>query len=153
MSNYTPLHIHTDYSNPTTILDSVTKPQHYIDTAREWGMTALAFTERGNIYGWRKKKDAVEAAGMKYIHAMEAYVTANPGEGVRDNYHCVLIARNKEGVFELNRLFSRSFNKDDGHFYYTPRITMDELFTTSKNIIVTSACIGGLLGEKAELSV
>ena len=51
MSNYTPLHIHTDYSNPTTILDSVTKPQHYIDTAREWGMTALAFTEHGNIYG------------------------------------------------------------------------------------------------------
>ena len=150
MSNYTPLHIHTDYSNPTTILDSVAKPQHYIDAAREWGMTALAFTEHGNIYGWRKKKDAVEAAGMKYIHAMEAYVTASPGEGVRDNYHCVLIARNKEGVFELNRLFSRSFNKDDGHFYYTPRITMDELFTTSKNIIVTSACIGGLLGEKAE---
>lgn len=63
----------------------------------------------------------------------------------RDNYHCVLIARNLSGVNELNKLSSIAFKKDDGHFYYHPRISLDELINTSENIIVTSACIGGIL--------
>ena len=38
---------------------------------------------------------------------------------VRDNYHCVLIAKNYEGVKELNTLSSKAFVRD-GHFYYQP---------------------------------
>lgn len=64
---------------------------------------------------------------------------------VRDNYHCVLIAKNYDGVLELNYLSSKAFNKQDGHFYYAPRISLDELINTSDNIIVTTACIGGIL--------
>lgn len=64
---------------------------------------------------------------------------------IRDNYHVVLIARNYDGVRELNELSSKAFNKNDGHFYYNPRITLDELINTSDNILVTSACMGGLL--------
>ena len=45
----------------------------------------------------------------------------------RDNYHCVLIAKNYDGVIELNELSSRAF-KRDGHFYYNPRISFEELF-------------------------
>ena len=63
---------------------------------------------------------------------------------IRDNLHCVLIAKNYDGVLELNTLSSKAFNKEDGHFYYAPRITLDELFNTSDNIIITTACIGGL---------
>jgi len=63
---------------------------------------------------------------------------------VRDNLHCILIAKNYDGVLELNTLSSKAFNKEDGHFYYVPRITLDELFNTSDNIIVTTACIGGI---------
>ena len=64
---------------------------------------------------------------------------------VRDNYHVILIAKNYDGVCELNELSSRAFNKEDGHFYYAPRITIDELINTSDNILVTTACIGGAL--------
>ena len=64
---------------------------------------------------------------------------------IRDNYHVVLIAKNYDGVCELNELSSKAFNKDDGHFYYAPRITMEELFNTSDNILVTTACLGGAL--------
>jgi len=63
---------------------------------------------------------------------------------VRDNLHCILIAKNYDGVLELNTLSSKAFNKEDGHFYYVPRITLDELFNTSDNIIITTACIGGV---------
>ena len=64
----------------------------------------------------------------------------------RDNYHCVLIAKNYDGVVELNELSSRAFVRD-GHFYYNPRISFDELISTSDNIIICTACIGGILAS------
>lgn len=93
---------------------------------------------------------AIEAAGMKYLHGVECYLTASLDEKVRDNYHCVLIARNYDGFLELNKLVSASFNRKDNHFYYTPRVSFDELFKTSDNIIVTTACVGGVLGKADE---
>lgn len=68
---------------------------------------------------------------------------------IRDNYHCVLIAKNYEGVKELNQLSSKAFLRD-GHFYYTPRISFDELINTSDNIIISTACIGGILAKGNE---
>ena len=84
---------------------------------------------------------------MKYIHAEEFYITEkiDVDNLVRDNYHCILIAKNYDGVKEINKLSSKSFYRD-GHFYYQPRITFDELINTSDNIIITTACIGGILG-------
>lgn len=156
MANYTITHIHTMLSNGVTNIDSVTSFDQYIERAKECGMTALAFTEHGSVFEWVNKKKHVEKAGMKYIHAIEAYVTESiaPNEDgtptkVKDNYHCCLYARNYDGVLELNKLSSKSFNREDGHFYYYPRITFDELINTSDNIIVTTACLGGIL-NKAE---
>ena len=150
---YLVYHLHTQLSSLITNIDSVNSFNDYIKRAKEYGMTALAFSEHGNVYEWKHKKDAVEKAGMKYIHAIEAYITEKPfwenedGENVkrRDNYHCVLIAKNYEGVKEINELSSRAFKREDGHFYYNPRIFFDELLNTSKNIIITTACIGGIL--------
>jgi len=207
-NNYTVYHLHSRLSNGITNIDSITDYHDYIDAAKKFGMKAMAFSEHGSIFQWVKKKEAVEAAGMKYIHAIEAYLTedispvvisqtadvvmldgkehkhipinsyyqredeawiAKIGSGnnitygfientdsiktetapkkERDNYHCVLIAKNYDGVKELNRIVSNSFNREDGHFYYMPRITFDELFATSDNIIVTTACLGGVLNN------
>lgn len=144
---YTIYHLHSDLSNGVTNIDSVTKYSAYIAKAKECGMKALAFSEHGSVFEWWHKKTEIEAAGMKYIHAVEVYLTTTLDEKVRDNYHCVLIAKNYDGFLELNRLVSGSFNRKDNHFYYVPRITFDELFATSDNIIITTACIGGVLGK------
>ena len=154
MANYVPYHVHTMLSNAVTNIDSVTTYKQYIEKAKACGMTAMAFSEHGNIFEWVHKKDAIEAAGMKYIHAMEAYLTERiPDEGeekIRDNYHCVLIARNWEGVKELNVLQGKAFNRVDGHYYYAPRITFAELFSTSNNIIITTACVASALCRGTE---
>ena len=147
---YTIYHLHSDLSNGVTNIDSVTKYGEYIAKAKECGMKAMAFSEHGSIFEWWHKKSAIEAAGMKYIHAVEAYLTADLSDKIRDNYHCVLIARNYEGFLELNSLISRSFNRSDNHFYYVPRISFGELFATSDNIIVATACVGGVLGKGNE---
>lgn len=151
MSNqYTLYHLHSDLSNGVTNIDSVTKYGEYIERAKECGMKAMAFTEHGSVFEWWHKKSAIEAAGMKYIHGIEAYLTLNIDEKIRDNYHCVLLAKNYDGFLELNSLVSKSFCRTDNHFYYVPRITFNELFATSDNIIITTACVGGVLGKGDE---
>ncbi len=151
MSNqYTLYHLHSDLSNGVTNIDSVTKYGEYIERAKECGMKAMAFTEHGSVFEWWHKKSAIEAAGMKYIHGIEAYLTLNLDEKIRDNYHCVLLAKNYDGFLELNSLVSKSFCRTDNHFYYVPRITFNELFATSDNIIITTACVGGVLGKGDE---
>jgi DNA polymerase-3 subunit alpha len=150
MDNYCIYHLHSDLSNAVTNIDSTTKYFEYIQKAKECGMKAMAFSEHGSVFEWWHKKSEIEAAGLKYIHAAEVYLTVNIHERVRDNYHCVLLAKNYDGFLELNSLISHSFNRKDNHFYYVPRITFDELFSTSDNIIVTTACIGGVFGKSGE---
>ena len=147
--NYTVYHLHSDLSNGVTNIDSVTKYKEYVEYAKSLGMTALAFAEHGNIFEWVHKKEAIEAAGMKHIHAAEVYLTTDncTEDKHRDNYHCVLIAKNYDGVKELNKLISYSFNRSDYHYYYAPRISLDELYGTSDNIIITTACLGGVINK------
>lgn len=142
VKNQTPYHVHTDLSTGVTNVDSVTKYKDYIARAQELGMTAFAFSEHGSVFEWFHKKEAIEAAGMKYIHAVEAYLTETYEEKIRDNYHCVLIAKNFEGFKEINRLVSKSFLEE--HYYYSPRILIDDIINTSENVIITSACLGGV---------
>ena len=150
MSNYTILHLHSMLSNGVTNIDSVTPYDQYIDKAHELGMAAMAFSEHGSVLGWVKKKLHMEELGMKYIHAEEFYLTNTLDEKVRDNYHCLLIAKNYVGVLELNKLSSKSFNRDDNSFYYVPRITIEDVKNTSDNIIVSTACLGGVLNKAPE---
>lgn len=150
MSNYTILHLHSMLSNGVTNIDSVTPYDQYIDKAHELGMAAMAFSEHGSVLGWVKKKLHMEELGMKYIHAEEFYLTNTLDEKVRDNYHCLLIAKNYDGVLELNKLSSKSFNRDNNSFYYVPRITIEDVKNTSDNIIVSTACLGGVLNKAPE---
>ena len=150
MSNYTILHCHTMLSNAVTNIDSVTTYQQYINRAEELGMAAMAISEHGSVMGWVKKKLAMEAAGLKFIAAEEFYLTNTLEEKVRDNYHCLLIAKNYAGVLELNKLSSKSFNRDNNSFYYVPRITIEDVKNTSDNIIVSTACLGGVLNKAPE---
>lgn len=142
---FTYIHLHSDLSNGVTNIDSVTKYDDYIEKVKECGMTAMAFTEHGSVFSWVNKKRHIEAAGMKYIHGEEFYVTETLEAKIRDNYHVCLYAKNFDGVLELNQLSSNAFNRTDNHFYYAPRISIDELLGTSDNILVSTACLGGIL--------
>ena len=150
MLNYTILHCHSYISNAVTNIDSVTSPIELIDQAASYGMKAMAPSEHGSVMMWIKKKLHMEELGMKFIAAEEFYLTNTLTEKVRDNYHCLLIAKNYAGVLELNKLSSKSFNRDDNSFYYVPRITIEDVKNTSDNIIVSSACLGGVLNKAPE---
>ena len=134
-------HKHTDYS----LLDSCTNYKEYIDYEVSLGHKATAFTEHGKPSGWVKKKMYCDSKGIKYIHGVECYLTESLENKVRDNYHTVLLARNYEGVKEINALISRSTRSD--HFYYVNRVTFDEFFALSDNVIKISACLASPLNK------
>ena len=139
--NYVVYHSHSDLS----LLDSCTKFEDYIMKAVELGQKAICFTEHGNIMRWVAKKEACDKAGIKYLHGCEVYLTAQLEPKVRDNYHTVLIAKNMQGLRELNQLISTS-NTDD-HFYFKPRITFDEFLNISDDVIKISACLASPLAR------
>lgn len=139
--NYVAYHVHTDLS----LLDSVTDYKDYVDYAVSLGQKAIAFSEHGKPLNWVSKKIYCDKMGIKYIHAVEIYVTEQLYPKVRDNMHCVLIAKNFDGLLELNKAVSKSC--DEEHFYYKNRLSIDEICNLSSNIIITSACIASPLNR------
>lgn len=149
--NYIVYHLHSEES----MGDSTTRYEDYIIKAKELNQKAIAFTEHGVITSWVEKKRLCEKYGIKYIHGCEVYLSEKPlwenkkinefGEEEleyrkkRDNYHTILLAKNWDGVKELNKLVSIS--SDDEHRFFKPRIYFDEFFNISDNIIKISACI------------
>lgn len=133
--------MHSDDS----LLDSCTKFELYVDKAIELGQPAIAFSEHGKPLQWVKKKMYCDKQGIKYIHAVEIYLTESLEEKIRDNYHTVLIAKNLQGVKELNLAVSKSCDKE--HFYYVNRLSFEEFLKLSSNIIATSACLGSPLNK------
>jgi len=150
MSNYIVYHLHDDTSNCNGYADSCTKYDEYIELAKKNNMKALAFSNHGGIYDWVKKKQSCDKAKIKYIHGVELYIVHDLKENSRGG-HIGLYSKNWEGVKELNALMSISTSKgvaeddSDRHMYYNPRITFEELFNTSDNIIITSACLASPL--------
>lgn len=134
-------HCHSYYS----LLDSATKFQDYIELAVRDGARALSISEHGKPLNWTEKWAACRKAGLKYIHSVELYMTESLSEKVRDNYHVVLMAKNMDGLRELNELVSKSCDED--HFYYVNRISFDEFLSMSDNIISTSACLASPLNR------
>lgn len=86
-----------------------------------------------------------DAHGIKFIHGVEIYLTESLEDKVRDNYHTILLAKNYDGVMELNKLIELSTRPD--HMYYNNRLTFDEFLSISPNIIKISACLAGPLSK------
>lgn len=137
-------HCHSDYS----LLDSATKYQDYVELAKRDGSKALSISEHGKPLNWTEKWAACKEAGIRYIHSVEIYLTEALSPKVRDNYHTVLMAKNMDGVKELNALVSKSCDED--HFYYTNRLSFEEFLGISDNIISTSACLASPLNKLPE---
>ena len=140
-NNYITYHLHTEDS----LLDSCTNYKDYIDKAVELGQKSICFSEHGNIYNWFSKWLYCKEKGIKYLHGIEVYLTETFDEKIRDNYHTILIAKNREGFKEINKLFLLSTRPD--HFYYKPRLSFDEFLNISDNVIKISACVQSPLNK------
>ncbi len=137
MPNFTHLHVHTQYS----ILDGAAQIKKLLSKARETGMTSLAITDHGNMYGVMYFMKEAKAQGIKPIIGIETYV-ANMSRFEKNNrgHHLILLAKNLEGYHNLAILSTLAFKEG---FYYNARIDKEILRSYSKGIIASSACLGG----------
>ena len=140
-SGFTHLHLHTEYS----LLDGAIRIKSLAARLKELGMTSCAITDHGVMYGTVEFYQEMKKAGIHPIIGCECYVAPRSrfdkeGSADREPNHLVLLAKDDEGLKNLNRLVSAGFL--DG-FYYRPRIDKDLLQKYSGGLIALSACLGG----------
>lgn len=144
-NDFVHLHLHTQYS----ILDGLTKIKALADKAKADGVTAVAITDHGTMFGVKEFHKIISGAGLKPIIGMEAYMafrTIDKRERQdQKRYHLVLLAKNYKGYQNLMKMATISY--EDG-FYYKPRIDKNILRKYSEGIIALSACMGGEIPNK-----
>ena len=133
------LHVHSQYS----LLDGFSNIKKLVNRAKELGMPAVALTDHGSMYGVIEFFNAAQAAGIKPIIGLEAYM-AQRGMKDRDgkldkkSHHLLLLAENQTGYQNLLKIASAA--QLEG-FYYHPRIDHAFLEKHNEGLIATSGCM------------
>jgi len=141
MDGFTHLHVHTEYS----LLDGAARIGDLLDAAKNFGMTSLAITDHGTMYGVIDFYKAAQKRGVKPIIGCEVYVA--PGsrfdrkeiDGTK-YFHLILLAKNNTGYKNLVKLASLAGTEG---FYYRPRVDKEILRKYHDGLIALSACVAG----------
>ena len=138
---FTHLHLHTQFS----LLDGACRLDRLISRAKELGMTTLAITDHGNMYGAVDFYRACKKEGIKPIIGCEVYVAPrtrfDKDKMLDKEYnHLILLAKNETGYKNLIKMVSLAFTEG---FYFKPRIDRDLLEKYSDGLVCLSACLAG----------
>jgi DNA polymerase-3 subunit alpha len=156
------LHVHTEYS----MLDGAARLNELFSECERTGMPAAAITDHGNVYGAYDFWSKAQAAGIKPVIGIEAYVApehrghkqpvrwGTPAQkdddvsGAGAYTHMTLLAESTEGMHNLFRLSSLA--SLEGYFR-KPRMDRDLLSRYAKGIIATTGCVGGEVQTRLRL--
>lgn len=146
---FTHLHVHSDHS----LFDGYQTIDEILNRVKELGQEAVAITEHGTMASVIEFHKKTLEQDIKPIVGCEFYFCED--KFIKDRaftHHLILLAKNETGYMNLKRLNKIAFNKDDGHFYFKPRIDSNELTEYSDGLICLSACLASIIntedGEK-----
>ncbi|MCZ6672575.1 MAG: DNA polymerase III subunit alpha [Verrucomicrobia bacterium] len=162
------LHLHTDYS----LLDGACRIDRLADRVKELGMSAVAMTDHGNLFGTIDFYKTMKNAELKPIIGCEIYLvhdhtmfekprrerkrTDDIGDLPEDHqlqpedfpkyqiHHKTILAKDFEGYQNLSKMISKAHTEGQ---YYRPRIDMEHLAQYSKGLIGLSGCINGVASQ------
>jgi len=156
-SNFVHTHVHSSYS----AFDGLTSVHDLVHKVRKMGFKSLALTDHGSIGGWVKFLQECSAQQdkngkdipypqIKPLLGVEAYLCNNrfvkskreQPSGRRGNTHLILLAKNWKGYENICKLVNTSWVEG---FYMDPRIDMDVLSQCSEGVIVSTACLKGII--------
>lgn len=143
-SGFVHLHLHTEYS----LLDGAIRIKELGNKLNALGMTSCAITDHGNMYGALEFYKEMIKHDIHPIIGSEVYVAPSsrfikerePGKPAYN--HLVLLAKNNEGLKNLNRIVSIGFLEG---FYIKPRVDFEILEKYSEGLICLSACMAGVV--------
>ncbi len=146
LAEFTHLHVHSEYS----FLDGMCRPRGLAKRARELGMSAVALTDHGGLFGAVPFYKAARDEGLKPIIGAELYV-APEGRFVKKTGprgeaggHLIVLAENDEGYRNLLKLSTKGYLEG---FYYKPRVDRELLSAYHRGLIAFSACLKSDLGQ------
>jgi len=139
-------------------MDGVARPGEYAARAASLGMPALAITDHGVLSGHREMYRVCKEQGIKPILGVEGYITADRFDK-RDKderttpldliyNHIVILAKDPQGLQNLNTLNEIGWTEG---FYKKPRIDFEVLDKYGDGLIVSSACMSGLINKAIEV--
>ncbi|HEX9067121.1 MAG TPA: DNA polymerase III subunit alpha, partial [Ktedonobacterales bacterium] len=142
MAEFTHLHVHSEYS----LLDGQSRLSRLVEATKAGGMSAVALTDHGGMYGAIEFHKAAMAAGIRPILGVEAYLAESMQDRSQrfDYNHLLLLARTTAGYSNLLKLTSLAYTKG---FHYKPRIDKATLAQYADGLIVTSGCLSGEIPE------
>lgn len=137
MSKIGELHLHS-----LDQFDSQNNPEEVCKKLSEMGAKGFALTQHGVLSAVEPMRDAAEKYNLKFIPGVETYFN-----GVTDNCHLILLAKDDAGYTAISKAVTVSNNKD-GKSVMTPEI-LERFFAEGTlghgHVIATSACIQGVL--------
>ena len=146
------LHVHTEYS----LLDGFSRTKKLVQQAKTLGMSHLAITDHGAMYGAIEFYKACKAGGINPIIGIEAYLTESMQDHSKrfsdDYHHLLLLAKNNTGYNNLMKLTTIAHTQG---WHLRPRVDKKVLQEYAEGLIVTSSCLSGeipkmLLADKQE---
>lgn len=137
MQNY---HRHTSYSNLyTPFKDSLVSHDDYAKRAKDLGHSILSSVEHGYQGNWMRCWETAKKYELKFVYGTEAYFVADRTQPDPRNAHLVLLARNYDGIRQINHVLSEA-NRTG--FYKVPRLDIDLVRQLSpENVFSTTACV------------
>ena len=142
VSGFVHLHNHSDYS----LLKGASRVPAMVDRAHELGMTHLALTDSGNMFGALRfyqecrKKNITPIIGTEVYLAQESRLTKSGTESGNRYSRMVLLAKDYDGYRNLMEISSAGYLEG---FYYKPRVDDEILATYSRGLIALSGSIAG----------
>ena len=141
-AEFTHLHVHTQYS----LLDGAIKVKDLVKRVAAGGMSAVAITDHGNMFGAISFYKAAKEAGVKALIGCELEIAAPRLGG--HGYHLPLLASSLEGYKNLVWLCSR------GHVQPDPSgpagsvcVSLGDVASRSKGLVAMTGCMGGLVSQ------
>lgn len=139
------LHVHTEYS----LLDGACRISKIAKAAKQKGMTSLAITDHGVMYGVIDFYRACKKGGIHPVIGCEVYVAPtsrfDKTSSYEKYYHMILLCENNVGYSNLIKLVSKGFIEG---FYSKPRIDDELLSQYHEGLICLSACLAGEIPQK-----
>lgn len=153
-------HVHDEYSNITTGLDSLNKLPDLVKKGQELGLVGLAITNHDNLSEvidinrmqkkLRKEENPFVLAIGNEIYLVDSY---DPDDKRKEKYfHFILIAKDKIGYDALVRFSTaawyRSTVKNGKRRVPTLKFDIETLIGEAQgHLIATSACLGGQMAQ------
>ena len=140
-AKFSHLHTHSHYS----LLAALPKIDELVAKAKAEGMSALALTDNGNMYGAIEFYKECKNAGIKAIIGVDAYLAArsrlDKQAGVDNRrMRLLLLAKNLAGYKNLIKLVTAAHLEG---FYYKPRIDAELMEKYSEGLLAISPSLNG----------